>query len=241
MEITKLNAQLREKVGSGLNAFRKEGLVPAVVYGHGFKSQNIAVEYTPFEKVYQKAGESSLVDLKIGEAEPIKVLIQDTQKDVRSDRFIHIDFRQIKMTEKLETDIVLEFIGESRAVKEMGGILIKNLDAIAVKCLPTALVSQIEVDLSILEEFGDVIRVSDIKLPEGMESIEELETVVATVAEPRSEEELAETEKPTEEDVEGVEVEGKKKEEAPTEGDEEKFADAKAQNEQKREEEKTKK
>lgn len=210
MEITKLNAQIREKISSGLNILRENGLIPAVLYGPGIEPQNIAVEYSTFLKVYEKAGESSLVDLKIGDNEPVKVLIKDVQKDPISDNPIHIDFRQIKMTEKLEADIELEFVGESRAVKEMSGILVKNMDTIAVRCLPSALVSQIEVDLSALQEFGDIIRAKDIKLLEGMELMEDAEASIVTVTEPRSEKEIEETEKPVEESVENVEVEGEK-------------------------------
>lgn len=214
MQVVKLNAQFREVVGGKVKALRREGLIPAVLYGHGVEPKNIFVDYNPFQKVYQKAGESSLVDLKIDGKEPVKVLIQDVQKNSLSDRFIHIDFRQLKMTEKLETDIPLNFVGESKAVKEMSGILVKNTDTLAVKCLPTALVPQIDVDLSSLEDFESIIRASDIKIPEGMELMEDPETVVATVEEPRSEEELAKTEKPVEEDVESVKVEGEKREEA---------------------------
>lgn len=213
MEVINLKAQLREQTGRKVKGLREEDLIPAVVYGHDFPNQNIAIEYVPFSKAYEKAGESTLVDLKIGEKDPIKVLVQDIQRHPLKDNFIHVDFKQVSMTEKLEADIPLNFVGESKAVKEMNGILVKNLDTLSVKCLPGALVYQIDVNLEALENFESVIRVGDIKLPEGMELIGEVEDAVASVEEPRSEEELAATDAPVEENVESVEVEGKKKEE----------------------------
>jgi len=211
METKVLKARMREATQKP-NALRREGFIPAVVYGKSSESKHITLPVSLFEKIYRESGESTLIDLKIGNEEALKVLIQDIQKDPMTMRISHADFRQIDMKEKLEADVSLNFVGESKAVKEFAGILNKSMDTITVECLPGALVSEIDVDLAKLEKFGDVIRSGDIKLPEGMELKSDANSVIATVAEPRSEEELSELDKVVEEDVSKVEVAKEKKE-----------------------------
>ena len=188
--------------------------MPAVVYGHGLKSTPLVIDYRQFEKIYSTAGESSLVDLSIDQKEPVKILIQDVQRHPITSRFLHADFHQVKMTEKITTEIELEFFGESKAVKELGGVLVKSIDKVKIECLPQDLVHNINVDVSTLNSFEDMIRVADLKLPAGIEIKGKLEDVVVLVQPPRTEEELKELEqKPVEAKVEEVE-EAEKKEEA---------------------------
>src|SRR3989339_239254 len=101
-----------EKRGEEIKAktLLENGKIPAVIYGHGFKNQNVSVPYLNFQKVYAQAGTSGLVDLVIGEEKPIKVLIQDFQLDPLTSKFTHFDLHQIKMDEKIKTDIKLVFI-----------------------------------------------------------------------------------------------------------------------------------
>jgi large subunit ribosomal protein L25 len=183
----KLEAQPRMVHGKAVKRLRAEGKVPAVLYGHGIKPRSIFILYNPLGKVWREAGESTLVDLSI-DGEEHKVLIADVQHHPLSGAMAHVDFREVKMTEKLEADIHLKFVGEARAVKEAGGILIKNLTVVKVRCLPQYLVHEIEVDLSPLAEFGNTIHVSDIRVPEGVELLVNPREVVATVTAPREEE-----------------------------------------------------
>lgn len=194
------------------NALRRDGLIPAIVYGKSSEPKQVVLLTSAVEKIYREVGETTLIDLKVGN-EILKVLIQDIQKDPLSMKISHADFRQIDMKEKLEADIPLNFIGESKAVKESAGILNKSMDTIAVKCLPGVLVSEINVDLAKLEKFGDVIRAGDIALPEDMELMADPKIVIMTVSEPRSEKEMEELSKTAEADVSKVEVVGAKKEE----------------------------
>lgn len=213
MEVIKLNAKSRTETGNQVKSLRVGGAIPATLYGPDFEPKNISVSYNTFLKAYNQSGESALVDLKLDNGEVIKVLIQDAQIDPLTCRYTHADFRKVNMKEKLEAEIELNFVGESKAINELSAILMRNMTTLAVKCLPSALVSQIDVDLSLLQKFGDAIRVSDIKLPEGMELMEDANSVVATVTEPRSEEEVMGASKPIEADVAKVEVIGEKKEE----------------------------
>lgn len=183
----KLEAQKREITGKAVKRLRLEGKVPAVLYGHGITPRSIFVLYNPFKKVLSDAGESTLVDLYI-DSEPHKVLIQDVSHDPISGLVTHVDFREVSMTEKLETDITLKFVGDSRAVKELGGVLLKTMNEVKVRCLPSALVHEIEVDLSPLREFGNSIHISDLRLPEGIEILENPTQVVIAATAPREEE-----------------------------------------------------
>ncbi len=183
----KLEAQPRAILGKAVKRARAQGQLPAVLYGRDIKPRNLFVLYNLFKKVWSEAGESTLVDLYI-DGEPHKVLIADIQHDPLSGNIRHVDFREVRMTEKLEADVRLKFVGESRAVKELGAILVKSISEVKVRCLPQNLVHEIEVDLGPLVEFGSLIRVSDIRAPESIEILANPNEVVATVALPRVEE-----------------------------------------------------
>lgn len=212
-----LKVKSRSKSDGTLSSLRNRGLIPAVLYGKNAENQNLAVEYAPFLKVYKKAGESALVDLQIGNKPVAKVLIQEIQINPLTDKIIHVDFRKVLMTEKIETEIPLKFVGESAAVQEQQGTLVKSKDALRVRCLPGFLLSEIEVDLSPLKVFDDLIRVKDLILPKEIEILENLEDAVVAVVKTQVEEE-----KPVEEAVgkiEEVEVAEEKK--LPETGEEE--------------------
>lgn len=210
MEIVTLNARSRSVIGKRVRDLREQNLIPAVIYGHGVEARNLAIEYLPFEKALAKAGESSLVDLVIDSAAPVKILIQEVQLHPISGRIVHVDLRQVRMTEKLEADIEFNFVGEAPALKA-GGILVKSMNTIAVRCLPAALVPSIDIDLTGLKNINDNIKIKDIALPPGMESLGDPNAVIIVVSEPISEAELKELEAKPEVDVSAVKVEGEEK------------------------------
>jgi large subunit ribosomal protein L25 len=200
-----LNARLREKMpAAAMNTERKNGSIAAVVYGHGAKNQTLWVERLAFEKLYQKAGESSLVELTVGK-QKINVLIQDLSFDPLSHRATHIDFLQVQMNETLEARIPLEFVGIAPAVRELGGTLIKTAEEVEVTCLPKDIPHALAVDLSSLQTFEDNLRVSDIVVPAGVTILTQGDMVVATVEAPRSAEELDALNEKVEGDVTKVE------------------------------------
>src|SRR3989338_11279496 len=186
-----LDAQKREATGKKVKRLRLAGSMPATLYGHNIKAQTIAVDARTFEKVYKQAGESTLVDLKVADAAPVKVLIQDVAKHYLNLKPIHADFYQVSMTEKLTADIPLKFIGEAPAIKELGGVLVKNLQELKVECLPQDLVHEIEVDLAALKVFGDTITVSAISVPAGITILNRAEETIVLAQAPRVEEEVA--------------------------------------------------
>lgn len=218
----KLDVFERTESGKGLMKLRADGFIPAVRYGHDKKSMNLAVRYVDFSKLYKAAGESTLVELSSDGKKAVNVLIHDVQTDPLSGRYTHIDFYQVNMNEEIETDISLEFVGEAPAVKALGGILIKSLGEVKVKCLPKDLPHSLPIDLGRLATFDDQIKVSDISLPAGVEMLETLDTIVALVEPPRTEAEVAALDEKVEMDVTKVEgvvketpeiTEGEKKEE----------------------------
>lgn len=209
-----LEAKRRELKGKASARLRKSHLIPAVLYGHHVTPVSLAVDERDFARLYPKVGESTLVDLAVEGNQPVRVLIHDIQDHPVTGQPIHVDFYQVRMDEKITAEIPLAFKGESAAVKELGGVLVKNLDRLKVSCLPGDLVAEIPVDTTTLKTFNDAIRIRDLALPKGLEILEKKELVIATAIPPRSEEELKALEEKPEESVEAVEkVEKKEKEE----------------------------
>lgn len=195
-----LKATIRTEIGKKANKLRSQDLIPAVMYGNKVEAINLTVNYNEFKKVYTKAGESALVELE-AEGKKHNVLIHDIQLAPMSGKVTHIDFFQVNMKEEVETEIPLEFVGEAPAVKALGGVLIKNMDEISVKCLPADLPEKYVIDISTLATFDDVISVKDLKISDKIEILIDGETVIALVAAPRTEESLADLDTKVEEDV----------------------------------------
>ncbi|MFH0853578.1 MAG: 50S ribosomal protein L25 [bacterium] len=211
-----LTAQRRELKGKLNKKIRKENKIPAIVYGGDISPQMLELDAKEFRKLYQQAGESSLVDLKIDGQEALKVLIQDVQLHPVTDEILHIDFQKVDMAKTISAEIHLKFEGQSPVVAEQGGILVTSLESVQVECLPTDLVHDVPVDLSVLKTFDDKIRIQDIIVPKGITILDKPEIMVATVTPPRTEEELKALDTDVVEDVGKVES-IKQKEEAETE------------------------
>ena len=195
-----LNAQLRSESNGTAKKIVTTGFIPAVIYGFGKANQNIKVKKNDFEKVFAVAGEFNLVDLIIDENQPVKVIIKDVQRNGITDSVIHIDFYQVDMAKKITTEIPLNFVGEAKAVKELGGTLVKNMDTVEVECLPGDLVSHIDIDISVLENFDQFIRLHDLVLPRGITLAQETNEAVVGVVETKVEAEAPK--------IEAVPVEG---------------------------------
>ncbi len=179
-----LKARVRKITGRKTKELRKESIIPAVVYGHNLESFSIQISLSDFKKVFEQAGESSLINLKIENQNDKKVLIHAIQYHPLTDNVEHVDFYQIKEGEKITVEVELEFTGISRVVKDLNGILVHELDKIEVECLPKDLIRSIEVDLSKLTKFNDVIRVGDLDVSENIQILSDLENLIVTVKDP---------------------------------------------------------
>ena len=187
---------------------RKEGFVPAVLYGKKTDNRNIQINTLKLAALLREHGTTSLIDLKIDKEKEIKVLIREPQFNPVTYDLVHTDFYKVDLTQKITSAIPVVFKGHSPAVEDLGGSLIETKSEVEVECLPQDLPSELVVKISALKTFEDVMHVSDIEVPAGVEILDEPNEVLASVAEPRSEEELAALDEDIEENVEDVEVEG---------------------------------
>ena len=174
---------------------RRAGFLPAVVYGEGIGSRSIAIPYKEFEKVRKEAGESTLVKLLIEEEKSpqneFTVLIYDIKNDPLKGRLLHADFYAVRMDKKIHAKVPVAFEGESPAVKNEGGILVKVAHELEVSALPQDLPHDLKADLTRLTAIKSRIQVKDISVPQGVHIHADPEEIIAVIEPPRSEEELA--------------------------------------------------
>ena len=198
-----LKATLREM---GKKPENISDLIPAVLYGGKKENKTLWVNQKEFQKLYEEAGESTIIDLVIEEdRKGENVLIYDVQYHPLKGTCRHIDFYRVDMKKEIETNVELVFEGEASAVKELGGVLVKNIDEIEIRCLPKDLPGEIKVDLSQLKTFDDLIAIKDLNLPAGVKATLDPETVVALVTPPRTDAELEQLDETVEADVSQVE------------------------------------
>lgn len=179
-----LTAEIRAK-DEKIQALRKDKLVPCVVYGKTQEPISIKIDNSTLLRAYRAAGESTIINLSVGKKQ-LEVLVHEVQKNPVTGDFLHIDFYAITRGEKVHTHIPLNFIGTSEAVKQ-GAILDEVLKEVEVKCLPRDLVDHFDVDISVLKEIGDSIRISDLNLDTQKYEIHlSGDTVVATTSKSRA-------------------------------------------------------
>lgn len=185
-----LAVKSREITGKKVRTLRREGLIPAEIYGHGLKNVHISVPAKDFNKVFKAAGSTTVVTLLVEKTKK-PAIIHEVSRDYLTGDVVHVDFYEVKMDEKIKTKVPLEFIGEPRAVKEKGAVLNKSMAEIEVEALPSDLPHAITVDVSILAELNQSIYVKDIPHPKGVTFLVDAETAVATATPPAPEEEVA--------------------------------------------------
>ena len=183
MDTIKLEAQPREILGKKVKNLRRQGLVPANVYGRHLESTPVQLSERAVALQLLRASASSLVSLEV-DGSPRTVLVKKLQRHPTSGRVLHVDFYQVAMTEKLRASVPLHFVGEAPAVKQSGGTLLHSVSSVEVESLPADLPAGIEVDVSKLETTADAITVGDLSLPEGVTILSDPAGVVATVVPP---------------------------------------------------------
>lgn len=206
-----LVAQKRDIFGKKLQAGRQAGSLPAVAYGAKSEAKNLLIDAKEFKKIYRVAGESTLINIKIGD-ESLDALIHQVSFHPVSGEPIHVDFYLVDKNKVVTVAVPLEFVGISPAVKQLGGVLVKVLHELEVEAPAKDLPHNLEVDLSKLETLDSKICVADIILPKNVTATADPEEIVASVGE--AGEEVVETiSEPA--DLSKIEVEkkGKKEEE----------------------------
>ncbi len=196
-----LDAKIRTESGKGVaRKLRREGRIPAVLYGPKIEPVSLSVNTHDFNKIMIKAeGEQVIFTLNLDGDERL-ALIKELQRHPVNDRIRHIDFYAISVEDKVEVEVPIKIVGKAKGVELNGGVLEMIQRTIAIKCLPLAIPKEIEVDISDLD-VGDALHVSDLTPPEGVEFAEAPDTTLVTVVggtvqaeEEAEEEELEEAE-----------------------------------------------
>jgi large subunit ribosomal protein L25 len=219
MEEVILKANHRSVLGKQVKAIRREGKLPAVIYGHHIDPIAIEMDLRYISRSLMGLAPSTLITVDV-DGTLHRTLVREKQRNKLTGTLLHVDFLEVSMTEVLRSQVYLEIVGISPAIRDLDGVLVTGMDEVEVECLPQNLPERIVVDISGLKEIGDGIYVRDLNVPEGVEILEESDTMVVLVtAQAAVEEEAA----PEEEEVLAEEPEvverGRKEEE---EEDEEK-------------------
>ena len=218
MEEVVIQANHRQVIGKKVKVLRREGLLPAVVYGHGVDSLPITLDMQEANRVLDRLSPSALVVVDI-EGEQHYALVRDKQRNPIRGSITHVDFQAVSLTEKVRADLNINLVGEAPALETYFGILVQNLEQLSIECLPKDLPDRINVDVSGLEEIGDSLLVKDLVVPDGVEILNDPEDVVVVVVAQAAEEE-EEEEVELEEELEPEVVERGKVEEEDEEEEE---------------------
>jgi large subunit ribosomal protein L25 len=196
MDSISLNARRRSETGRHVKALRREGAVPAVLYGHKVASQPLAIDAKELDRVWHHAGRTHLVDLHVeGQKAAPKALIKDLQTHPRSGRVLHVDFFAVNLREKITAEVPVIVVGESPAVQQKLGQIQQIVSTVRVESLPGDLPAQLTVDISILEEVDQGITLGEVVLPTGVVLVHaELAETVVKIAQVRVRAEEAEVE-----------------------------------------------
>lgn len=211
MEKLVIAAEKRTVVGKKVGALRREGKLPGVIYGHKIEPTAIVMDLKEATRVLSMATSSSLLTIELDGKEQ-SVLIREGQRDHLKNRFLHVDFQVVSLTEKIRAEVNIEITGTAPAVKDFGGVVVEGLNSVHVEALPTDLPERVTVDISGLTEIGDSILIKDIKFSSSVEVLTPEDEMVVLITSP-----AAEVEEEAEELEEGLEPEviekGKKEEE----------------------------
>lgn len=190
-----IKAEKRTVLGSKVKQLRRQGILPANVFGKTIPSQAIQVNLVEFNRIYKQAGETGLVWVSIeGEDKERPTLVTGVTNNPVSGNKVHVDFHQVNLKEKVTSHVPVEIVGEAQLIKDGLAVLDTHLDEIEVEALPTDIPENITFDISSLKEIGDHLKVSSVSLPAGVTLVTDPETVVVSLGEPQKEEEPLVTE-----------------------------------------------
>lgn len=195
MQKNTITVTKRDVLGKKVKKLRREGILPANIYGRDVASAAVQVPYKDFQKIYKETGETGLLYLTL-EGKQRPVLIHNVQLDYITQKPLHADFYQVNLKEKVKTMVPVVITGEAKAVSEKVGTLLQTLNEIEVEALPTELPENFEVDVTHLAAVDDQITVGDLKKADGVEILTDAgQTIVkiAQLVEPEPEPTVEET------------------------------------------------
>ena len=202
-----VDASPRSVTGKHVARLRREGKLPAVVYGAGETSTSIQIDEHEFDLLRRHVGRNALLDLRVdgGRAKP--VLIHQLHEHPVKRSVLHVDFLVVKMTEEMTVDVPVVFVGEATASTKLGGTLLHLIESVKVRALPDHLPQTLELDVTPLVDFDTVLHVRDLAMPEGATLVTDGEEPLVRVQAPRIEEEPVAAELPEGAEAEAAEGE----------------------------------
>ena len=171
-EAQKLSVRPREVLGKKVNALRRKGLLPGVVFGGHADSTPVETDQHAFELSYRRWGNTTLLSLTGLDGGEVPALVHDVSRDPVTGRMLHVDFARVSLTEKTHADVPLHFVKESPAVRTLGAVLLHARSEVSVEAYPQDMPRAIEVDLSGLLEIDDAIFVRDLVIDASLIKIE---------------------------------------------------------------------
>ena len=180
MEKVILKATKRSVTGKHVENLRREGKLPAVLYGHNFDPQPITLDLREVTNTLNKLSSSSLVTIDLNGVEH-SVLVREKQRDYIKNVLIHVDFQKVSLTEKLRTEVNIDLVGESSTVKDLNALVVSGIDSVEVECFPQDLPEKITVDISNLLKIGDAIYLKDIPVLPNVTFLSDPEELVAVI------------------------------------------------------------
>jgi len=187
MEKVVLKATKRDVAGKQVKAMRREGKLPAVIYGRHTEPLNIALDAHSASLALAKVTSSTLVTIDVDGTE-YPTLVREKQRDYIKNRLLHVDFLAVSLTEKIRATVSLHFKGVSIAVKDYNAVFVHNLEQFHVECLPADLPERVEVDIAALKRVGDIVRVADIVVSDKVRVLDHADTVVCVASAPKVDE-----------------------------------------------------
>ncbi|MFN8382883.1 MAG: 50S ribosomal protein L25 [Anaerolineales bacterium] len=186
MDKVVLKAVKRDVTGKQVKALRREGQLPAVIYGRHLEPIAISLEAHAATLAMSKLTSSSLVTIDLNGKE-YPALVRERQRNYIKGNLTHIDFLAVDLTEKIRATVRLEFVGVSGAVKDYNGVLVKNIEKLEVECLPTDLPERIAVDISALAQVGNSIRVRDLAVSGSIRILNDEDETIAVASAAKTE------------------------------------------------------
>lgn len=209
MEKVVLKATKRDVIGKKVGALRRQGKLPAVLYGHHIETTAIMLDAHEGSQTLSHLTSSSLVTIDLDGKEYL-ALVREKQRDFIKNRLVHLDFQVVSLTEKMRAKVGIELAGTAPAVKDFNAVIHTGLTEMEIECMPQDLPERIVVDISGLAELGDSVRVRDVVLSDKVKILDDLEEIVAVATAPKKEEIIEEA--PVEEEAAPEVIERGKKE-----------------------------
>lgn len=184
-EQTELVVSPREVLGKAVKRLRKEGLIPANIYGHGEDAVPVQFNAIEFETLVRKHATRGILALRLQDGGTQTVLVRHVQHEPKSGKLLHVDFGRVNMNERIAAKVPLHFVGDAPAVKVEGGTLLPLLEAVEIECEASKIVEFVEVDITKLEQLETPLHAKDIKLPDNYTLVTDPEEPIVKVAAPR--------------------------------------------------------